>query len=83
MSEFSGQGVGFKRSRRRFAPAYASNEASYNIVKRGTKNADMTARDLTDELLDKLTVIYMRGTLRGKCEGCPETRKTITLVLAK
>ena len=43
----------------------------------------MTARDLTDELLDKLTVIYMRGTLRGKCEGCPETRKTITLVLAK
>jgi len=43
---------------------------------------DMTARDLTDELLDKLTVIDMRGTLRGKCEGCPETRKTITLVLA-
>jgi hypothetical protein len=44
---------------------------------------DMTTRDLTDELLDKLTVIDMRGTLRGKCEGCPETRKTITLVLAK
>ena len=32
---------------------------------------DMTAGDLTYELLDKLTVINTRGTFKGKCEGCP------------
>lgn len=44
---------------------------------------EMTPRDLTNDLLDKLTVIDLRGTLKGKCEGCPEIRRTITLVLAK
>lgn len=32
---------------------------------------DMTATDLTNELLDKLTVINVRGTFKGECEGCP------------
>jgi hypothetical protein len=33
VSEFSGQGVGFKRSRRRFAPAYAERYAKGEITK--------------------------------------------------
>jgi putative transposase len=44
VSEFSGQGVGFKRSRRRFAPTYAMSEATYSNWK--TKYSGMTASDL-------------------------------------
>ena len=33
---------------------------------------DLTAADLTNDLLDQLTVIDLRGTLKGRCEACPK-----------